>query len=310
MAIKILHIISYPRSGSTILGLALDQYKGITYLGELSALFTHTWHRPCTCGVNESIHVNDCELWNPILKEAKLVLQSNQLWDSENPGLSRELRKDFLKKAAIELRNGEETPTVDIIEKILKIVYLGSSKKENSDLIVDSSKDLNYLKIVQRCFKEDYIPLHLFRDSRAVVYSGRKNPSVPGKATALSNYRSAKIALGWGAKNLLIKKIIGQSKGKKYTLLYEDWCLSPKKITDQLVEKIKNKEILESPFFSKNTFKIESPCHSFFGNRSRKSSGEITIKSDKAWIKGLDKNFKGISTIASFPFLKMFGYKL
>lgn len=309
MEIKILHIISYPRSGSTILGLAFDQYNGASYLGEVSALFTHTWDRLCTCSTHEPVRVNDCELWKPVLKEAKLVLQNHELWDSENPGIRRELRSSFLKNAAKEI-NGKKIGNLDIIQTILKIVFNGASKHGNNDLIIDSSKDLDYFRIMQHCFNEKHVPLHLFRDSRAVVYSGRKNPSVPGKATPLSPWRSAKIALGWGGKNLLIKKYVSQSKGRSYNLLYEDWCLSPKTITDNIVANLKSKETMQSPFFSDATFKISKPCHSFFGNRSRKASGEVTIKSDQSWSVGMDKNYIAISTIISFPFLKIYGYKI
>lgn len=306
---KILHIISYPRSGSTILGLAFGQYQEASYLGEVSALFTHIWTRPCGCSMNSPIKVSDCPVWGPILTKSQVVLEKYNFWDSEFPGVLKDRRPDFLKDALKQLKSKKPGPELKATLEIMDIVFHEAANVENAKIIVDSSKNLDYFRILQHHFQKDVVPLHLFRDSRGVVFSGRKNPSVPGKATPLSFWRSSRIALGWGAKNMLIEKYIAQGSGNSLTLLYEDWCSKPKAITDEIMNEILEASPKRSPFVDKGTFNVE-PCHSFFGNRSRKSSGTIEIKSDRSWRKGMDTKYRVASSFASAIFLKKYGYNI
>lgn len=56
---KILHIISYPRSRSLILGLAFGQYQERSYLGETPTVFTMNWDRNCGCSTRTYVHLFD-----------------------------------------------------------------------------------------------------------------------------------------------------------------------------------------------------------------------------------------------------------
>lgn len=302
---KILHIISYPRSGSTILGLAFGQYSEGSYLGEVSALFTHTWDRVCGCSIHEPVNVFECPVWGPILEKSKTILINHNLWDSSNPGVTKKLRQDFL-KIGVKNKDGEY---FKVITEILTIVFNEASRLENAEIIVDSSKDLDYFRIIREYFNDQYTSLHLYRDSRGVVYSGRQNPAVPGKGTPLSLWRSSRIGFGWGIKNSIIKKEARKGNSENYELLYEEWCKNSREITDSILTKILKEDSLQSPFINDSTFNIQ-PCHSFFGNRSRKSSGSVNIKNDLGWRKGMDKRYIVTSTIFSSLFLKKFGYKI
>lgn len=306
---KILHIISYQRSGSTVLGLAFGQYKSVSYLGEISAVFTHNWDKVCSCRTHESTHVTECPVWGPIFEQSRSVLEKYNFWEAaSNDGALKKERPLFLKKAFNQMKRKEKGPELEAAQEIIKIVFEHATKVEKAEIIVDSSKDLSYLQILKNLFQDEYFPLHLIRDSRGVVYSARKSPSIPGKATPLTLWRSSRIALGWGFKNLLIENYIKNSSKKLSALRYEDWCKNPQKTTDGIIKKLSG-QTQGSPFIDKTTLRVE-PCHSYFGNRSRENTGSLTIKPDESWKKGLQNKHLISSTLTSTPFLKKYGYSV
>jgi len=304
---KILHVISYPRSGSTILGLALGQYEETAFLGEVSAILTGDWNKPCGCGDHETIMVRECPLWGPILNKVQAVLERHELWDvKRDDGLKKDLRKDFLKEVLKQQKKDCIHRELEATEEILRIIYEDASDNLKVPVIVDSSKDPIYFQILINYFGENHLPVHLFRDPRAVVYSARRRPVVTRKGIPLSIWRSSRIALGWGAKNFLFETYIQKSKGASYSIRYEDWCKNPKKITDGIMENLFS-SFIKTPFIDQSSFEVTT-SHSFHGNRSRKSSGTIKIKSDQSWKKGLKRKFKLASTIPSLLFMRRYGY--
>lgn len=304
---KILHVISYPRSGSTILGLALGQYEETAFLGEVSAVLTDEWNKPCGCSDHETVMVRDCSMWRPLLNKIQGVLEKHKLWDPHSDGIKTDLRKDFLKEVLRQQKKEKAGPELKATEEILDIIYKEASASQNTPIIVDSSKNPVYFQILKNHFGNQHYAIHLFRDPRAVVYSARRRPVVTSKGTPLTIWRSSRIALGWGAKNLLLEKYIQESKGASYKIRYEEWCQNPKMITDNIMANISGK-ISKSPFTDPSSFNV-STSHSFHGNRSRKSSGTITIRKDQSWRKGMETKYKFASTIASLLFMKKYGYQ-
>lgn len=304
---KILHVISYPRSGSTILGLALGQYKETAFLGEVSAILTGDWKKPCGCGDHKTVMVRDCPLWGPILNKVRAVLERHELWDADSDdGIKKDLRKDFLNEVLKQQKKDYTQRELEATEEILRIIYEDASDNLKVPVIVDSSKDPIYFQILINYFGENHLPIHLFRDPRAVVYSARRRPVVTSKGIPLTIWRSSRIALGWGAKNFLFEKYIQKSKGDSYKIRYEDWCKTPQKVTDGIIENLLG-YINKTPFINQSSFAVTT-SHSFHGNRSRKSSGTIEIKSDQSWRMGLKRKYKFASTIPSLLFMRRYGY--
>lgn len=303
---KILHVISYPRSGSTVVGLTLGHYQESTYLGEVSAVFTGSWDRSCGCSLDSPVNMKDCPMWSPVLQKSKTVLEKYNLWDNSDPGVTKELRLDFLPTAYNQLKLGQPGAELKAANEIIDIIFHQTSKITKSPIVVDSSKNLYYYRILKKKFGEDHFSLHLFRDPRGVVYSARRRPVNTNKGIPLSLKRSLRIALGWGAKNFLIESYIKNNVGDSIQLHYEDWCSDPKRISDHIIDSLVQKRVT-SPFLDHSSFKVE-PSHSFHGNRSRRSSGTMEIKNDQSWKKGMDKKYQSASKISALLFMKKYNY--
>ena len=156
---KILHVISYPRSGSTILGLALGQYSKTTFLGEVSAVITDTWEKPCGCSTHDPIMVLDCPVWKPILSKVENILRENDVWQYDKNGKRKRLGPEFLEKALKQKNQQLRGRELKVTEQILDTIYNDNSQFGNASIIIDTSKNLDYFRLLQNHFGKDHLSL-------------------------------------------------------------------------------------------------------------------------------------------------------
>lgn len=149
---KIIHIQSYPRSGSTILGLALGMYQE-SYLGETPAFFTKNWDRNCACSTPTHLRVSDCPVWSPILKKSKVVIENYNFLDTENSCFLKEVSPHFLKISINQIKTKKTAAELKATLEILEILIHKASSVENAKISVGNYKDSDHFKILPYYFK-------------------------------------------------------------------------------------------------------------------------------------------------------------
>ncbi|MCP5115114.1 MAG: sulfotransferase [bacterium] len=155
----IVYITSRGHSGSTLLDLLLGSHSAITSVGEimnLSPLRQESRGRKrgielqpvpegvCTCGATP---VNSCEFWAGVAAEARRV-HGSSIWDLDLVG-----REDY----GFPQNN--------------RILFNSVQAVSGSDIIVDSSKNIERLERLLEDGTFDVRPIHLIRSPHGVVHS-------------------------------------------------------------------------------------------------------------------------------------------
>ena len=304
-----LYIISYPRSGSTLVGMLLGQHDGCVFVGEVSAGFTSSWDRNCGCTSHPPTHVRDCAFWGPILDTVQTTLDEAGIGNREVGGVSEEWRGKILRESALELRMsggvGKTAPVRGLVRSVRQL-YEHFGREGGDVLIVDSSKGITYAYVLSLIMGEDVRFLHMVRDPRGVVFSSRRKASDAGSDKPLSAYRAGRVSTGWLARNLAIELFTSATSRQATRLRYEDFCDRPRRTVTDILGSC-GVEPGAGGFVSNDAVVLD-PNHAFRANRLRHSEGPLSISLDTKWREGLDATYKAIATSCSAPLRLKYGY--
>lgn len=304
-----LYIISYPRSGSTLVGMLLGQHDGCVFVGEVSAVFTSSWDRNCGCTSHPPTHVRDCAFWGPILDTVQTTLDEAGIGNREVGGVSEEWRGKILRESALELRMsggvGKTAPVRGLVRSVRQL-YEHFGREGGDVLIVDSSKGITYAYVLSLIMGEDVRFLHMVRDPRGVVFSSRRKASDAGSDKPLSAYRAGRVSTGWLARNLAIELFTSATSRQATRLRYEDFCDRPRRTVTDILGSC-GVEPGAGGFVSNDAVVLD-PNHAFRANRLRHSEGPLSISLDTKWREGLDATYKAIATSCSAPLRLKYGY--
>jgi len=301
---KILGIISYPRSGSSMMGLTLGQYDNSLFIGEISSLFYSGYNRSCTCN-HEGKTLMNCPVYSQVLEKLLPIAKRFGYFD-ENHGIKPDLKSFLLKNAIQQLKNDKAGNELKFLNETLPIVYKIIQEVTSCEIIIDTSKELEYLKIRNNLFDNLY-HVHVVRNPLGIIYSARKNPLHSNfSKKGVSLFRSARIGAGWNVKIYLIDKLLKSLDRPSMTVRYEDWCANPKQVNQkifQLMEEKQNTQI----FNPENEFNALR-SHVVRGNRSSRDQGYVKINQDATWKKKLDLKYQMIGKIFAFPSNSIYRY--
>lgn len=282
-----IYIASLPRSGSTLLGMILNQGKQCAYIGE-----SFYWkklnpkNQICTCGNL------GCKILLKAYKEIKKNKDILRITDVLNK-LDGILQKAGNNSGLFQKRYEEE----------INISCLGLEKEAeifrkilNKKIIINSSSNIIIGKKLAEKF--DWKVIVLIRDPRGVISSIKEAAVRHGikiKNDIWINYVSDFIQRAWkfrGNKNVLIIK-------------YEELCHAPNNEVKKICK------FLGITYNQKILKYRQDKGHIFMANRMRFGKSEI-IKEDKGWIKKLSESEK-LKIIHDNKIIKgydRFGYKL
>ena len=303
---KLLIILSYPKSGSTVLGeLIGNEVNEFLHIGEMERLWYSTEHKKslyplkdCSCGER----LKSCSFWKPYLN--KIVEKIEEINKTQNLNLDNgsflNFREEFLTKNKL---SGKE---VEIYTDIINTIYKTVSTVEQK-IILDSSKELWYAKYLESTELFDISYIHLVRDLERVVYSRQKKlkkyNSKTGKISLSYKYMIYDI-FKWNLINYKIYRFL--SDKKSMFVHHADIVKSPQDILKKVAKLYNIDLILPKQLIENREFYINEN-HLIHGNRFRKQRGLIQLKMDNRPLTELTYNQKKIlkfCTIFKFPELK------
>jgi len=249
-------------SGSTILDIALSQSNNVIGMGEF--IIGMYKKGKCSCGKR----LTECDKWEKLFtSESSIKTEDFEYLKNESTVANYfkyflVSKKKFHKKAHKYL---------NINSKVLKI----KRNSCNSDIIVDSSKEVTRGLILSRGYDECII-IHLIRDPFKVVSSNIYHLE-QGKPFRFmrKKYRNKNAlfiyllvaSFGWLIGNFLIELTGIYNRNKKIKIRYEDLCANPDEVISNIEKRI-NQDLSSTKDFLKGE-KAAKNFHTVRGNPTK-----------------------------------------
>lgn len=301
---KVLYILGYGRSGTTIFHNILSQVKGFVGGGELREIWGRGWGQDQPCGCGEVF--SECPLWSEV---SELLEESGgeDLVESMQAGRSRARDRHLplllLPYRERILRHRYRT-YLNGLDRLYSAIY---NQTADCDVVVDSSKSPLYGYLLTLLPETRVHFVHMIRDARGADFSlwKRKRKAISG----FKSYRPALGALRWNVVNVMSELLRYHVEPRSFTQLrYEDFASSPKRAVRSILHRVGHPPT-DLPFVDNRTVHLDV-THTVAGNGKRFRTGNIEIQMDDQWQRRSPKVNVAITSSLTAPLLLHYGYDI
>lgn len=306
--IRVLYIAGIGRSGSTLLNRSLGATPGFFAGGELMHFFGRgvCSNELCACGSP----FRECEVWGDVIRELGPVATPDRAAAvdpfrhaiTEGKHLPTMLLSPW-KPSSLRRRLEEYKETV--VE-----VYRAVRRVTGCQVLVDSSKNLSYARILQSVPELRIFVVHLVRDPRGVTFSMSKTirrPGVPWSEEYLSRRGPAAGSVLWMAANLAAESLRSRADGY-VRIRYTDFVGSPADTLRRILRMTGEEEDAgRLAHLEGRTLRL-GVQHILSGNPVRGRTGEIPLQEDLEWESEMAPGRRRLVTTVTLPFLLRYGY--
>lgn len=305
--VKVVYVLGWGRSGSTLLDNLLGGVDGFFSTGELHSLWRGGLleRRRCGCGVA----VPDCGIWRAVmdvafdgggLDPATLVAWRERSIGMRNtPRLLRDRGAALADKALASYASASAR------------LYRAISEVTGARVVVDSSKLPAIGALLSALPGVEPYYVHLVRDPRGVAHSWRRRKRDPDRDfySEMDRYSAIKSATKWVKNNVGADAVVRRFEPERATLVrYEDFVRDPRATVARIVA-LAREGPFELPFADDSSVLLE-PNHTVSGNPARFNTGVVTFTEDDEWVTLLEKRDRIITTALTWPMLLRYGYPL
>lgn len=290
---KIVYILSFPRSGSTLLGNLLAAGPGAIHVGEFDRMWvrntkvTDATKRTCGCGRL----VGECEIWSQVLKRVGDDL------DMSHDDLVGVLNGTNFGPPRWGSGHREYPEIDDELRSVIRRFYPVIADVSQSEFIIDSSKSIGYLGLLRQEYGEENLRVvHLIRDARGVVASRSRNLEKKwGYGKVRSMPYMIRDALDWRRFNAVSESMFGDMP--HYTQMsYTDLTADVEATLQATIPGIG-----VQPEITDGNVVDLPPNHTVNGNRIRGESGPTEIREDLRWRDELNAALRLAVRLAAGP---------
>jgi hypothetical protein len=304
MPISAVYIGGSGRSGTTLLARVLGQTDGYTSVGEVRELWRLglIGNHACACGQA----FDRCPFWTQVGDEAFGG------WANVDPHHALRLIESFTYRDAVVLsrrtrRDPRHTELVELLERL----YRGIETAAGGTTIVDTSKGPAYGVLLAATPGLDVRAIHLVRDSRGVAYSWCKEvpkPYTPRRFIKMHRL-DALSSVRWIAHHALMELL--ERRVPSARLRYESFMEEPRRSLETVLAAIGRPvgDPAAFPFVDDRTVRLDVD-HTVAGNPNRARSGDIVLRLDADWHRGLPGLQRAQVTAMTWPMLVRYGYDL
>jgi len=303
-AIKVIYIMAWGRSGSTLLGNLLGEIDGFFHAGELRTIWEKglVQGRLCGCGIS----VRECDFWGGVLDraggfDAKEIVKAQR-------GAARLRHAPRLLRG----RPGNGLPGGAVTEAYARAVtqlYRGLAEETSSPVIVDSSKREADAALLRLLPEVDPYYVHLVRDPRAVAYSWQRRKQTPEPRREMVTYKPSTSTRNWVGLNVTAEAVRRKVEPGRYLLVrYEDLATDPAAALEAIVRQV-GEWPRELPVNADGAVRL-TPNHTAGGNPGRFKSGHVPLRLDDEWVTGQRRGHRLVATSIAMPLLRRYGYPI
>jgi hypothetical protein len=303
---KVLYILSWGRSGSTVLGNSLGELDGFMHAGELKTIWGKgvLQDRYCGCGVP----VLECEQWPEVLARTcsgDVVEEAKRIYRLQRSAVRLRHTRALIRMNDLSEGNEQLRSYAAVTQRL----YASIKEVTGAQVIVDSSKRQEDAALLGLLPEVDPYYVHLVRDPRAVAYSWQRKKDSPGEGTAeeMLRYSPTVSTRNWVLVNLTAEALKRRYGANRVLLVrYEDFVTDPGAVMERILEMI-GESRARLPI-NGHTLQV-SDNHTAGGNPGRFRSGSITLRADDEWLRRQPVRDRMVSTALALPILKRYGYR-
>lgn len=307
---KVLYVMGWGRSGSTLLDNLLGEVDGFFSSGELRKLWQEglTEGRKCGCGMR----VSECRVWSNVLPRVLGENSSKQIRPSDVVQWERQaLRTRHTWRVLHASSSGGRSQSLEAYRQVSSRVYLGIQQVTGARVIVDSSKMPSHAALLKMLPEVTPYFIHLVRDPRAAAYSWqrRKARLDLNGSEEMPRFGLLHSTFSWTEFNFAAEAVRRRYPPESSMLIrYEDFVAEPRDTLRQVIEFVEETST-ELPFVNDHTAQLTGN-HTVSGNPSRFGTGTVHIRNDNEWVTRQRAADRLIATTLSLPILHRYGYPL
>jgi Sulfotransferase family len=310
-AIKVLYIMGWGRSGSTIMDNLLGGIDGFFSVGELSYLWERGLVEGRRCGCGRP--VRECEVWSRVL----LAGFGDALGDEVDPQRVVRWQRDAVRVRHTPglIRYPRHAPTgrpaLDSYVAVSARLLRATADVTGARVIVDSSKRPSDGALLRLVPGVDPYFVQLVRDPRAVAYSWRRRKAQPDRPRPADLVQHSAVDstlswLGWNAAAEALR--LRHGRARSLLLRYEDFVERPRAALAAMTELV-GEAGAAVPIEGERTGLLGSN-HTVSGNPSRFRTGRVELRADDEWLTRQPAVDRLVATAVALPLLHRYGYAL
>ena len=305
-AARVLYVGGMPRSGSTLIDLALGQLPDHVAVGELFYLWTAGVDRNLKCGCGKSF--DECDFWQDVGN------RGFGGWDQIDRERVEHLRQRVdTTKAMPQLIKPSLRPDfqqdLDEYVEVLTTLYRAISDVSGKAVVVDSSKRPSLAYVLHYAPNVDVRIAHVVRDPRGVAFSWQKDVKLPEGNTAkthMPRWSPAKTSRRWVTVNGLIARIA--HRVPSVTIRYEDFVADPSRELLKVAALSGVSDVDGVLDFVDGTQLLPAKHHTVQGGRIRFTEGPITLRRDEQWRSDMPASQRRLVSAATWPLRTHYNY--
>jgi hypothetical protein len=306
--LKVLYIVGWGRSGTTILDNILGGLDGFVTTGELCYFWERGMMQGRLCGCG--LPVWECEFWSAVMKrgfdEANAVdPKAVMRWQREA------LRVRHTWKI---LRSADGKPNGRSLGEFLSVtkrLYQSVAEETGARVVVDSSKRPPEAAALRLMPGITPFYIHMVRDPRAVAYSWKRPKKLEDRAgkPLMRSHHPAESSLRWIEWNAAAESLRLRHDFRKSMLIrYEDFIERPRTTVEEITVLVGERP-QDLGFVDDHTVQLAAN-HTVSGNPSRFTSGAVKLRADDEWKTRQARADRAMATIFALPYLRRYGYRL
>lgn len=298
--IKVLMIVGWDRSGSTILANLIGSLGAAVSVGEINNLWERGLADDRRCGCGDVF--SECDFWRAALDAA---------YREETPRIAELARRaqqglgtGWLIASHMPLIGRRVRARSSQYSALLARLYAAIEQVGPGGLIVDASKTPWHAAAAGHLTDIDVFIVHLVRDPRAVVHSLRKHMAYePGGPLMMDRHSLPFTAIGWAFRNRLIERI--WSGSERYMLVrHEDFVEAPESVVHSILEFCGE----STPIRTRSGTFVLTRSHSVSGNPVRFQTGPVAIHLDESWRRATEDFEDRLVRALTWPLMRRYGY--
>lgn len=306
--IKLIYILGFARSGTTILGNLLGEVEGFVHVGELCRLWRRAAFLRDRCGCDRKMI--ECPLWSRAIPQAFQNLDGSPtpmtLEECISEGWERQKKAEGSTTLRGLLIGKAASPAVVEYGRLMEEVLKEVARLSEARVIVDSSK-----LVVPSAYATE-MPgirpnfIHVIRDSRGAVLSRqRKRAPRKGDTAVLNAKTTVADCFRWTRSNV-VPRFLERNGQEHFVLRYENFLSDPAGTLRSILAWV-DEPTGRLPLSEDGTARF-GVNHTVSGNRNRFKTGEVRLVLDDAWKRTLRSRDYLLITALTAPLLARYGY--
>jgi sulfotransferase family protein len=297
--LKIICIVGWLRSGSTIIGNVLGEVPDFFHAGELHFLWKNAAGRGANthCGCGRAL--TECPLWSGILPLGR------------PPGMSAEAHADVVirgQRACVRTRHtwrvlsrGLWCEEIREHAALMTRTYQAVAEETGARVLVDSTKIPGEAALLSHLGALDPYYVHLVRDPRAVAQSYREAKQYVAPMSA------ARSTAYWHGFNTACEALTRRHPARSLFLRYEEFTADPAAAVDAIL-RLCGADVAANPVRDR-VIELHGN-HTVTGNPDRFLTGATEIRAaDGSWRATLPRRARLAAGTLSWPLIERYGYR-